>query len=47
MVLSTTPQTLVALLTGQLRPDDAVVGGQLDVRGSKGEIRRFFKLFRL
>lgn len=47
VALGTTPETLVALLTGKLRPDDAVASGELEVSGSKAEVRRFFKIFRL
>jgi DNA-binding HxlR family transcriptional regulator len=47
LVLRTTPGTLVALLKGHLRVDDAATSGQLEVRGSKAEARRFFKIFRM
>jgi hypothetical protein len=45
--LRTTPATLVALLMGQQRVDDALSAGQLDVTGPKAEARRFFRIFRL
>lgn len=47
LVLGTTPEILVALLRGQLRLDEAIASGRLDVSGSKAEARRFFKIFRL
>jgi DNA-binding HxlR family transcriptional regulator len=47
LVLSTSPETLVALLARQLRFDDAVATGELEMKGSKAEARRFFKLFYL
>lgn len=44
--LEVAPEALMPLLSGQVRPDDALVTGQLTVTGSKAEVRRFFRLFR-
>lgn len=47
VALATTPALLLGLISGRVRPDDAIAAGQLTVRGSKAEARRFFRIFQL
>jgi DNA-binding HxlR family transcriptional regulator len=47
LVLTTTPETLMALLRRGVSIDDALANGQIVLTGRKPDARRFFDLFRL
>ena len=44
---STTTRTLQAIAAGQLKPDDAIKAGKLELQGSRRAFRLLFRLFEL
>ena len=47
VVLTTTPETLLALLRRGLGVDEAIAAGRLVVSGDRADARRFFDVFRM